>query len=280
MSAGGPAFSQGVRFNPGDHLVCLRNPTGYEAEQYRTLRHGLQVLRQSRRLQVIAITSPGVGDGKTTTAINLAASLAHNRGNRVLVVDADLRRPAILDRLGVGAVQRMVGLADLALDPALPLKQALCADPGYNLVVLPAGSAVDIPYEILISPHVATRFEEARREFDVIIVDTPPAAHGPDFRAIEAFVDGVLLVVAAHRTPRTLGKEAVACISPQRLLGVVYNGDTARLPRHYYTHYMQRRQDPPPTSPPASGGVGNESGIWNREDVAPGRNLGVAVRRR
>src|SRR2546425_6715978 len=76
-------------------LVSLLNPASFEAEQYRVLRHVVETLRKGANLQVLAVTSPGVGDGKTTTTINLAGALAQSKEARVLLVDIDLRRPAV-----------------------------------------------------------------------------------------------------------------------------------------------------------------------------------------
>ncbi|TMA93270.1 MAG: CpsD/CapB family tyrosine-protein kinase, partial [Deltaproteobacteria bacterium] len=75
-------------------LVSLLDPASFEAEQYRVLRHVVETLRKGANLQVVAVTSPGIGDGKTTTAINLAGALAQSASARVLLVDMDLRRPA------------------------------------------------------------------------------------------------------------------------------------------------------------------------------------------
>jgi len=76
-----------------DHLVSLIAPAAFEAEQYRALRHMVEQLHKARDLRIVAVTSPGVGDGKTTTAINLAGALAQVPPNRGLLVDVDLRRP-------------------------------------------------------------------------------------------------------------------------------------------------------------------------------------------
>src|SRR5207302_11261988 len=85
----------------GGHLVSLVDPTAFEADQYRTLRYVLEQLHATKR--VIAVTSPIAGDGKTTTAVNLAGALAHAPEARILVVDLDLRTPSLANRLGLTA---------------------------------------------------------------------------------------------------------------------------------------------------------------------------------
>ncbi|PYM67589.1 MAG: hypothetical protein DME11_03295, partial [Candidatus Rokuibacteriota bacterium] len=88
-----------------EHLVSLFDPTSYEAEQYRVLRHVVETLRKGANLQILALTSAGVGDGKTTTAMNLAGSLAQSTHARVLLADMDLRRPMVAHRLGLGGAK-------------------------------------------------------------------------------------------------------------------------------------------------------------------------------
>ena len=90
-----------------EHLVSLVSPGAFEAtEQYRVLRHIVETLRKSANLQVVAITSPGVGEGKTSTAINLAGALAQSAAARVLLMDIDLRRPAVARQLGLAGSKR------------------------------------------------------------------------------------------------------------------------------------------------------------------------------
>src|ERR1044072_1181514 len=86
-----------------DHLVSLVAPAPFEAEQYRALRHTIEQLHKSRDLSIVAVSSPGVGDGKSTTAVNLAGALAQAQDARVLLVDADLRRPSLSKLLALGS---------------------------------------------------------------------------------------------------------------------------------------------------------------------------------
>src|SRR5215813_5329687 len=99
-------------------LVSLTRPASFEADQYQTLRLSVQRLKAARDVRMIAMTSPTTGDGKTLTAINLAGALASGADTRVLLIEADLRRPAISDHLGI-AGNAAPGLADVVLNPAL-----------------------------------------------------------------------------------------------------------------------------------------------------------------
>jgi len=214
-----------------EHLVSLLNPVSFEAEQYRVLRHVVETLRKGVNLQVVAITSPGIGDGKTTTAINLAGALAQSMEARVLLVDIDLRRSAVGRQLGLGGSRR--SLVDALLKPSLTLEETVEHLPSFNFSVLPAGSAVVVSYELLRSPRLEALLEEARQRYDYIVLDTPPFVPIPDCRLIAKCVDGFLIVVAAHRTPRGVLAEALDQIDPAKVVGLVFNGDDARRSSYY-----------------------------------------------
>src|SRR5207245_6168862 len=121
-----------------EHLVSLLAPTSFEAEQYRALRHLIEQLHKSTDLSVVAVSSPGGADGKTTTAINLAGALAQAPDARVLLVDADLRGAALATYLGLGE-RTGPGLVDAILDANLTVEAVAQACPDLNLSVVPAG---------------------------------------------------------------------------------------------------------------------------------------------
>src|SRR3989454_10752693 len=105
-----------------ERLVSLFDSTSFEAEQYRVLRQVVETLRKGANLQVVAVTSPPVAEGKTTTAINLAGALAQSVDARVLLVDIDIRRPAVARQLGLAGSKR--SLVDTLLDASLMLDDA------------------------------------------------------------------------------------------------------------------------------------------------------------
>ena len=207
-----------------EHLVSLLTPTTFEADQYRILRHLVEERRKERGMTIVAVSSPSVGDGKTTTALNLAGSLAQDAGARVLVIDADLRHSAIPDRLGVAA-RTHPGLVEAIVEPHRRLAELVQCLAPFNLSLLTAGRVNGRPYEILRSARLAGLFEELRSEYDYIVVDTPPMVPFPDCRLIEALVDGVFIVVAAHKTKRRSIEEALNIVGPDKLLAIVLNND-------------------------------------------------------
>ncbi len=225
-----------------DHLVSLIAPAAFEAEQYRALRHTVEQLHKARDLRIVAVTSPGVGDGKSTTAINLAGALAQAPDARVLLVDVDLRRPSVARLLALGGSDGP-GLVNAILDPTLTLERVARPRPPFNLSVISAGQVPPSPYEVLKSPRLGALLEEARLRYDYVVLDAPPLCPVQDCRVIAHWVDGFLLVVAAHRTPRRLVEEAFNVVERGKMLGLVFNGADHR-PRAFYGYYGYDRGNP------------------------------------
>jgi capsular exopolysaccharide synthesis family protein len=217
------------------HLVSLLNPIAFEAEQYRTLCHMVEQMRKDTDPYMVAVSSPAIGDGKTLTAINLAVTLAQSPEARVLLVDADLRRPSVSRQLGLGTSSNP-GLGSTILDPSLSLEDVVRPYPPFNLAVLPAGRSLANPYEALKSPRLGELLEEARQRYDYIVLDTPPLVPFPDCRLLERWINGFLVVVTAHKTPRKLVEEALNLVDPAKMIGLVFNSDDHPV-FGYYSYY-------------------------------------------
>jgi capsular exopolysaccharide synthesis family protein len=222
---------------PLDELVSFNAPGSLEADQYRTLRHVVQRLSLNSELKVIAVTSPGMGDGKTVTTLNLAGSLAQSPGTRVLVIDADLHRPAVAANLGLDSEDGH-GLED-ALDgkEASRGSGATQRIDSLNLSVLLPGSSSTPPYQVLGSPHVGSLLTQLRTQYDYVLIDTPPAAPLADVRMLARWVDGFIVVVSAHRTPRKQLLEALGALDRDKVVGVVFNGDDQPMRSSHYGYY-------------------------------------------
>jgi capsular exopolysaccharide synthesis family protein len=218
-----------------EHLVSLLAPTSFEAEQYRVLRHRVEQFRKSDGVSVFAVSSPTVGDGKTTTAINLAGALSQAPDGRVLIMDCDLRRPSVASEMALDNHENR-GLVDAILNEQLTLDDVVQVLAPLNLSILPAGKRPAAPYEVLQSPRLEDLLTQARSRYDYIIVDTPPLVSVPDCRVIGKWVDGFLIVVAAHRTSRKLVEEAMQIPEPGKILGLVFNGDDHHFSMDYYAH--------------------------------------------
>lgn len=217
------------------HLVTLLRPTSFEAEQYLALRHLVEEGHAATGHSLFAVSSPAPGDGKTTTAINLAGALAQAPDARVLLVDADLRKPSVARYLGVS--DSGGGLADAILDPALALADVVRDLPSFNLSVVVAGRHTAVPYELLGSRRLAELFEEARQRYGYVVVDAPPVIGLPDCQVIGKVVDSFILVVSAHKTPRKLVEESLDFLGPAKVFGLVFNEDERLRSRYYYNSY-------------------------------------------
>jgi capsular exopolysaccharide synthesis family protein len=217
------------------HLVSLVAPNSLEAEHYRSLRLMVENMPGESGGVVIAVCSPAAGDGKSTTAINLAGALAQNRDARVLLVDCDVRRsPSMLtDYLALGRILKGPGLVDAIQDKRLAFSDVVRYLAPFNLAVLPTGQLPDAPYETLNSAQFGTLLTEARRHFDFVIVDTPPILPVADSRQIAPWVDGFFMVIAADRTPRAMVEEALNLIQPERLTGIIFNRSQRPLSGYY-----------------------------------------------
>ncbi len=219
------------------HVVSLTMPESFEASQYRRLRLALERLHESRGVSVVAISSPSPGEGKTLTSVNLAATLALAADLRVLLVDADLHRPAVARYLGIDPGDTP-GLADIVHDPQLALRDIVIRQPPLTFDVVASGGLRTVaPYDIFRSPRVGALLREARQSYDYVLVDTPPLVAVPDSQVLAATVDGFVLVVSAHRTSRRLLTEALRERDSLRILGLVFNNDddTGRVyDRRYY----------------------------------------------
>ena len=213
---GDDAVDEGVSLNP--LFVAATEPGCPAAEQYRLLRTRLESRDGSGRTQLLLVTSPRLGDGKTTTSSNLALTLARDFQHRVILVEADLRRPTLAQRFGVSP-QR--GLVDVLMG-AMPLDEAIIPIPGHHLSLLPAGEEGTRSTELLASSMMQRAIEDLRSRFDRIIVDTPPVALA-DTHILARIADGVIVVVRAGVTPRPALERALAAIDRERLLGLVLN---------------------------------------------------------
>ena len=203
------------------HLVTLLNPMATASESYRGLRTSVQFSRPDVVVQTILVTSANPSEGKSTTSANLAVALAQS-GRRVLLVDADLRKPSVHRKLGLprepGLVQELFDGADF--DPAAV---PAVAD---NLQVLTAGSIVPNPSELLGSKRMRDVIEQMREAFDVVIFDAPPVLAATDAVLLSTQCDATVLVCKAGSTKDYELEEAYEALREvgASVIGTVLNG--------------------------------------------------------
>ena len=223
----------------GERAVVLLRPASWEADRYRMVRRSLERYDRAR-WHVLGIASPAARDGKTTTAVNLAAAIAEIPGASVLLVDADFRCSAVARALGMDPFPGH-DLTEVATDATLRLDDVIVRIPElFPFDVAPARSSTDTAHAIVESPGIARFLAAARNAYDYVVVDAPPIVPMADCRALAPLCDGFLVVVAAHRTSRSILGEALSALSPRQILGLVFNraDDPGWANTHrYYTRY-------------------------------------------
>jgi capsular exopolysaccharide synthesis family protein len=199
-------------------FVAATEPGSTAAEQYRLLRTRLEAPEHGQRAQVLLVTSPQMGDGKTTTSANLALTMAQEFQQKVVLVEADLRRPTLASLFGL---PEGPGLVDILVGAAT-LDDALVAVPGHHLLILPAGMPAVRSTELLASAAMQRVLETLRARFDRIVIDTPPVAVA-DTHVLSRSADGLLLVVRAGVTTRPAIERALDGMERDKVLGMVLN---------------------------------------------------------
>jgi len=201
-----------------EKLVVTDKPEQSTIEQYRKLAATLHHAQIERELKVVMVSSAVSGDGKTLTSTNLALTLSESYRRRVLLIDADLRRPSVHE---VFQVKNVTGLTDslkAESDRRLPLIQA-----STYLSLLLAGRPDSDPMSSLTSGRMRRLIGEAAATFDWVIIDTPPVVLLPDANLLAAMVDAAILVIGAGKTPHKLITRAIDALGRSRILGVVLN---------------------------------------------------------
>jgi len=206
-----------ARLNP--LLVAGLAPKSLAAEQYRQLRTRLAHAENAHALRTVLITSPQKGEGKSLTSANLALTMAQELQRRVIIVEADLRKPSMHHLFGLPAGP---GLAEY-LSGAAELKDVMKFLPAQNLTVIPAGTMPTNPAELLGSTAMRRLLDQLRTRFDRVILDTPPVLPLADVAVLAPMVDGALLVVRAGVTPKPAIENALRGFDSSRLIGIVLN---------------------------------------------------------
>lgn len=212
-SAIAPRFGEAYR----NRLVATGDASPASVEQYRRLAAVVHHLQAQQGLRTLMVSSSVPGEGKTLTVVNLATTLSESYKRRVLLIDADLLRPAIHRVFGIS---NNYGLCD-----------ALGAQPGElqlsrvspTLWVLPAGSAGSNPMAALASERMERLLEEVASSFDCVLLDAPPVAHMPDAGLLARLIRAVIVVIGASSTPYALVEKVVNELGREHIIGTVLN---------------------------------------------------------
>jgi tyrosine-protein kinase Etk/Wzc len=216
-------------------LITHLQPNSPVSESYRTLRTNIQYSNVDKPSKTILVTSPGPGEGKSTSVANLAITFAQ-MGARALLIDTDLRRPVLH---GLFGFRRNEGLTNVLVG-ALPIQAAIRQTKIKNLYLLPSGTIPKNPSEFLASKTMQRLIKKISARFDIVLLDSPPVIAVTDSAVLASHLDGVILVIRSEKTDRdgllrsvTLMKNVNA-----KILGVLVNGlDIHHRYGSYYKYY-------------------------------------------
>jgi protein-tyrosine kinase len=213
------------------NLITFYSPRAVISEQYRTIRTNIEFSSVDESINSVLVTSSAPGEGKSTTVANLAVVFAQ-QGKKVLLIDADLRKPTVHYTF---QTDNLNGLTNV-LTKQSTIEMAVSQTYVENLVVLTSGPIPPNPAELLGSKAMEDLLEAAKQEYDVVIFDTPPILAVTDAQILANKCDGTILVVNSGKTviePAVRAKELLLS-SKGKLLGVVLNQKNAKDSQYYY----------------------------------------------
>lgn len=212
-------------------LITAIDPMSPISEQFRTIRTNIQYSSVDKEIRVFMVTSSGPGEGKSTTIANLAVTFAQ-LGKKVLLVDADLRKPTVHHTFGLN---NLFGFTTV-LTKQKTLENTVLETEEKDLYILTSGPIPPNPAELLSSKSMEQFIEEAKSQFEYIIFDTPPLLAVADPQIIANQVDGSILVVYSEKTEIEQAKKAKELLANAqgKLLGVVLNNKKLQNGDHYY----------------------------------------------
>ncbi len=227
-------------------LYVHSHPTSRVAECCRSLRTNILFSAADRQIKTIVVSSPSPREGKTTSVIYLGTTMAQS-GQRVLLIDTDMRRPRLHASLGVS---RQIGMSNLIVGDH-SYDEVIRTTDIPNLFVLPCGPLPPNPAELLMSNRFDQVLEELQRRFDLIILDSPPLQVVTDAVVLSKKTDGVILVVSAGKTLREEAKRAARQIQTVggTIFGVITNTvEPDQRSGYYYSYYGYTEKSPEPQS--------------------------------
>lgn len=213
-------------------LITLADKSSPISEQYRTIRTNIQYAMVDRDLKTLVITSSGPSEGKSTTSANLAVVFA-NSGKRVLLVDADMRKPTVAKTFSLDNVR---GLSTLLGSRETVLHQVVQPSGVDNLSLMTSGPKPPNPSELLDSRRMEELLQELKRQYDLIIFDMPPVVAVTDAQIVSSKADGTIIVVRENVSKRDslLKAKSLLEMVDASILGVVYNGSKNIMDQGYY----------------------------------------------
>jgi capsular exopolysaccharide synthesis family protein len=221
-------------------VKSVLDPLTIVGEQFRRLRTSVSLTQKQRGVRSILVTSACPGEGKTFVACGLAGVLAQELGRKVLLIDADLRKPRAGKQIGMkGDLGAVAGLSEV-LRGEVDLMDSVAGSLNGDLFFLPPGKIPPNPSELLTSPVLETILKNTRSVFDWVVIDSPPILVLSDSAVVAPLCDAILLVVRAGVTPSKLVREAAQRLGREKICGVVVNRIRRVESAYYYRHYHEK----------------------------------------
>jgi capsular exopolysaccharide synthesis family protein len=271
LDAAGPARA-GMEFVSVDisparvepHLVAITQPRSAHCERFRSLRTSVLQAGEHKNMKSFVVTSAGVAEGKTLTALNLAWLLAQTDGVTALIIDSDLRQPCATNYLGIDAP---VGLSEV-LAGQVTLEESIIKLEPAGLHLLPGGTIRDDVAELLSGPRFGAVLDEVHEMFDYIIIDAPPLGIFTDATVLINRADGALLVVRSGKTRYGVIHGLLEQLPRERMLGVVLNRATGELDDSSSYYYQRRYSHADRETVTEEGRAGQSRAEQSRKEVA------------
>lgn len=225
--------SETVRIRPESRIFAYSDPRGPAADRLRFLRLRLNQVWNAEKLRRLLITSPLPHDGKSTTALNLAVTLAEDGKRKVLLVDGDLHRASVSGELGLA---RRPGVAECLESDMDPYSLVRRIEP-LGCCFLPAGNSKANPSELLHMGLLSTVMDSLSPHFDWVLIDSPPVTPLTDALSWKERTDATLLVVRAGHTPTHAAEEALNLLGRKHVLAIVLNAVEGL--EHVYKKYYK-----------------------------------------
>lgn len=202
------------------NLVAHTNPESIISEQFRTIRTNIHFIKGDKKESVLLVTSPRNGEGKTTTAANIAVSMTQQK-EKILLIDGNLRNPGIHNLF---KLTNTTGLTDI-LTGRIEFEEAVVSTGIGNLDILTSGTKPNNPVELLASPVMKDFLHKVSREYDTVLIDSPPVLEMTDTTILANLSDGVVLVVKKNKTNSESAYESkkVLEFAQAHMIGVIIN---------------------------------------------------------
>lgn len=210
-------------------LIEKNSPNAISTEAYRTLRTNFQFFTKGKSVKTLVLTSTESGEGASVTTRNLALSFSLS-GKKVLIIDCDLRKPSIHEYFNV---TNDIGFANLIIEK-LTYKDVI-QEYSDNLHIITAGKITINPAELLNIEHISPIFEQLQKQYDIILIDSPPVITYTDAQLLSAVSDGVIMVLSIGKTHKKLCQKAIQLLQNVNadIIGIVLNKNIKKLQKYY-----------------------------------------------